>query len=64
MNKAQRAAFNAVISALIQADRTIDTREVAALMRDLYHVRATAHEVALEWYRQMTQERERQGRHS
>ena len=64
MNKAQRAAFNAVIYALIQADRTIDTREVAALMRDLYHVRATAQEVAIEWQRQMAAERERRGRHS
>ncbi len=62
MNQAQRAAFNAVISALIQADRTIDTFEVAALMADLYHVRATPHEVAAEWQRQMAQERDRQER--
>ena len=34
MNQAQRAAFNAVIFTLIQANRTIDTHEVAALMRD------------------------------
>jgi hypothetical protein len=64
MNQAQRAAFNAVLSALIQADRTIDTREVAALMADLYHVRATAQEVAAEWYRQLARERERHDRHS
>ncbi len=64
MNKAQLAAFNAVIYTLIQADRTIDTFEVAALMRDLYHVKATAHEVAAEWQRQMVAERDRQGRRS
>ena len=53
MNQAQRAAFNAVIFTLIQANRTIDTHEVAALMRDCYHGKATAHEVLAKWQRQM-----------
>ena len=64
MNQAQRAAFNAVIYALIQADRALDTIEIAALMADLYQVKATAHEVAAEWERQMAQERDRQERRS